>query len=919
MFSNILSGAAGFPVADLGDEISQSLRFRGSQTLTNTNISTSGTGNLWTLSLWVKYTDPSQHSTQIFKGDDGSNSQGFISLNTSGSTNLGEITFNFGTGGNGFVPKKKFRDPNAWYHFIIIYNGANQNINVWINGEAVTEDQYSGSTMSTGVIIDQVVFGKSGAKCYLADVHFIDGSAKAKTDFGKYQEDGVWVPKNYTGTYGTNGFHLDFADSSNPGNDVSGNNNDFTASGFDTSPVGLYSPGLTANSGGSIVSVGNAFDGVTAYAAYVSPTGIGMTFVPPKDIPFTTLEIFPSNNNMSATFDGTTTNTPTLQYTQVATNGTINSTTPLTINVGSGLNCNLNAIRINGTTILKDNTDNDVDYLDTPTSNFATYNSLATPTTASRAHNFQRANLGMSVAAASGIPLAASSQSIPANDANTYYCEVELISGNLAYAIGVGSSTESLNNYDPAGSGGTTKHITINNNGHVFNGSVLRTGAHSQTTASGVFSIIYNSSTRKVSFKVNGNTLTFSGAAAGDVDSDNAFSVPADWGDIIFIPTGYTTDKVFVNYGQMPFLYTPPTGAKKLQTNNLPEPTIKNGKEHFGVVTYTGNSSARSITGLEFQPDFVWIKCRNNTYNNNLFDSVRGATTVLYSDLPDKENSNAQTLTSFDTNGFSLGTNSGVNASASSETFVAWCWKAGGTAGLNEAGSINSQVSANTDAGFSIVSYFGNDTLGATVGHGLNSAPEFMLVKNREETAGRKWSVYHKYIDATAPEDKYLHLNTADSVADSVDRWNDTAPTSTVFSLGDSGESNATDEFIAYCWHSVKGFSKFGSYVGNGSFDGTLVYLGFKPALIILKSSSSAFDWQIYDSTRSPTNPALLTLRPNQPNSEVTSGNDLDILSNGFKARDNGSINNNSNSTYLYMAWAEHPFGGENAAPATAR
>jgi hypothetical protein len=370
------------------------------------------------------------------------------------------------------------------------------------------------------------------------------------------------------------------------------------------------------------------------------------------------------------------------------------------------------------------------------------------------------------------------------------------------------------------------------------------------------------------------------------------------------------------NFGQMPFLFEP-TGYQHVATNSLPEPTIKNGKDHFEAITWTGDGNDnRDITTTEsFQPDFVWIKRRGSTLDHGLFDSVRGGNKILYSNLTIAEDTSSVNIKQFNSDGFRLGTGAQVNAS--SETYVAWCWKAGGTAVSNSDGTITSNVSANTDAGFSIVSYTGNSTLGATIGHGLSSAPECIFTKNRDTSAD--WAVYHVAQDATAPQNKYMALNTNDSTATASDRWNNTAPTSSVFSVGDAVQTNGSNNMIAYCWHSVEGFSKFGSYTGNGNADGAFVYLGFKPALIILKSPTTAFDWQIYDSTRSPTNPALLTLNPNQAASEVTSGNDLDILSNGFKARDNGSINNNSGSTYLYMAFAENPFGGENQPPVTAR
>jgi len=307
---------------------------------------------------------------------------------------------------------------------------------------------------------------------------------------------------------------------------------------------------------------------------------------------------------------------------------------------------------------------------------------------------------------------------------------------------------------------------------------------------------------------------------------------------------------------------------------------------------------------------------RNGTQNHILFDSLRGAGKSL---RPDQDIAEITTRTNFAfaTNGFTFSAQD-AESYQQNDNYVAWCWKAGGTAVSNTNGTITSSVSANTQAGFSVVSYTGNQTNNATVGHGLSETPECIILKDRDTAVN--WIVYHKRVDSTNPEQFFLHLNSTDTRQDLGDVFNDVAPGSSVFTLGNSTQSNGnTKKYIAYCWHSVEGYSKFGSYTGNGSADGSFVYLGFKPAFILLKSPTGAFDWQLYDSTRSPNNPATLSLRPNLGNAEVTSGNDLDILANGFKCRDNGSPNNNSGSTYIYMAFAENPFGGENVPPATAR
>jgi hypothetical protein len=370
-----------------------------------------------------------------------------------------------------------------------------------------------------------------------------------------------------------------------------------------------------------------------------------------------------------------------------------------------------------------------------------------------------------------------------------------------------------------------------------------------------------------------------------------------------------------LNFGQRAFAYTPPTGFKALNTANLAAPTVKDGSEYFNTVLWTGNGSSQSITGVGFQPDLVWGKSRNNTYNNALEDSVRGVSRWLGSNSTLAETYVPGTeVTSFDTDGFSLGTGGIYNAS--STTYVGWNWKAGGAGGSsNTDGSITSTVSANPSAGFSIVSWTGNATAGATVGHGLGVAPAAILVKNRDDAAD--WKCYFSALGNT----KGLQLNKTSSVQIATELWNNTSPTSTVFSLGTNNSSNGNNNnMIAYCFSEVEGYSKFGSYTGNGSSDGPFVYCGFRPAWLMIKSSSNVTNWYVFDTARNEYNLANKSLFPNLANQENTGGNEeLDIVSNGFKMRNASSSFNINGYTYIFAAFAEHPFGGSGVSPATAR
>ena len=348
-------------------------------------------------------------------------------------------------------------------------------------------------------------------------------------------------------------------------------------------------------------------------------------------------------------------------------------------------------------------------------------------------------------------------------------------------------------------------------------------------------------------------------------------------------------------------------------TNGLDKPS-----DYFNTILWTGDGTAsQPQTGVGFQPDWVWIKTRSTTGGHNIFDSVRGATKILGSDNTNAESTNTDSLTSFDSDGFTLAGSGGT--SFSGRTYAGWSWLAGGTASSNTDGSITSSVSASTTSGFSIVSYTGTGA-NATVGHGLNSAPEMIIVKNRID-AGLNWVTGCEYYSGW---DYVIELNLTDAESNAGGAptvFTTTPPTSSVYSVGTAANSNGSgDGIIAYCFHSVKGYSKIGSYTGNGSTDGTFVYTGFKPAFVIFKKSSSANDWIMKDSVREPNNQMAFRLKPNSSNAEDSlSGGQMDFLSNGFKARVNDDAINASGGTYIYMAFASNPFVTSTGVPTTAR
>ena len=327
--------------------------------------------------------------------------------------------------------------------------------------------------------------------------------------------------------------------------------------------------------------------------------------------------------------------------------------------------------------------------------------------------------------------------------------------------------------------------------------------------------------------------------------------------------------------------------------------TIDNPELFFNTVLYTGNGGTQSITGVGFQPDWLFIKSRGSTGNGRIHDVVRGVDKQLYTSLTNAEYTYSPNtgVTSFDSDGFSLGSDIGQNTNT--ETYVAWNWLAGGTASSNSNGSITSSVSVNTTAGFSIVSYTGTGS-NATIGHGLGVAPSVIIVKPRNSSS-EGFAMYHKGIASDAETD-FIRWDETNAAADNANYWNDTAPTSTVFSIGTDSATNGTTNNIAYCFAEVKGYSKFGSYTGNGG--NQFIYTGFKPAFVIEKRSSNTSEWDVYDNKRNTFNSVTKVLKPNASDAEATYSG-LNFLSNGFEAL--GSLND-SGQTLIYLAFAETPF-----------
>ena len=349
--------------------------------------------------------------------------------------------------------------------------------------------------------------------------------------------------------------------------------------------------------------------------------------------------------------------------------------------------------------------------------------------------------------------------------------------------------------------------------------------------------------------------------------------------------------------------------------------TIDKSSSFTNPKIYTGTGSSNALTGVGFQPDLTWIKCRSTAENHRLFDAVRGVQKYLASNNDYIEATDSTTLTAFGADGFTVDTAQPVNGNT--KTYVSWNWKAGTTSGLSGGTITPDSYSFNTTSGFSILKYEGNASAGATIPHGLGVVPKMIIIKRIDGTG--QWAVYHG-ANTSAPETDYLYLNGNGATSDDNSMWNDTAPTSSVFSVGTSSSTNGSgNDYIAYCFAAIPGYSRFGLYYGNGvsNSDGSFIYTGFKPSFIMVKRTNGTKNWHIFDTARSTYNLTKADLEPNTDAVEDTSNDWLDIVSNGFKWRipsgdaDYGDVNGDGD-TYIYAAFGQ-PIVSNSGTPATAR
>jgi len=832
-----------------GHEISNSLRFDdGDSAKLVIDPTQDGDKQKWTWSGWVKRATLGLDYAVIFSGNNSSGHQ--TDIRFEGEDTIRLITATSALSMN-VITTRLFRDISSWYHIVVAIDTTQSTLTdrfkVYVNGVQETSFSATTCTQNHNCVINTASsvthnVGANGYNTsvssefdgYLAEVHFVDGTQYAASEFGE-TKDGVWIPKSPSVTYGTNGFHMKFdqtgtsANSSGIGADSSGNDHHFTVINLVASDIMPDSP--TSNwttlnpltQGSSDLTTEGNLKCANFFDSDLS--GRCATFYPDSGKWYWEVRV---QGVSTYPYIGITDQLLTNRYAGGASWGSYLSIAwrpnGAAVESGSGLG-----------TITKENIPS-----------FGNGNIL-------------------------GFALDAAARKLWVAEDNTW-----ADSGDPANGTGENASWTLTRNVTPFISGyqaqGDNTHFNF------------------------------------------GQDSTFSGAisAGGNADGNGI-------GD---------------------FAYAPPAGFLAMASPNLPDITIGPGQtsqadDYFNTVLYTGDgASSNAITGVGFQPDWVWLKSRSAATIHNLFDSLRG-TKLLQSAAGDAQQDNANYLTAYGTDGFTVGNSSNVNAS--SATFVSWNWKAGGTPsgdnsaannaeptagsakidGSNQSGAFSGspsiaikRLSASTTAGFSIVQWTGTGSAG-TIPHGLGAAPDFYVVKNLTDD-GTSWQAYHRGIASDAETD-YIYLNST-AAADDSDDWNDTAPTANVFSVKTHNQVNASgDEYLAYLFTSIEGYSKFGKYQGRANANGMFVFTGFRPAWLMIKNKDASGSWIIFDNTREGgvsniVNDHLMA----DTTADEGTDSDIDILSNGFKNR-RSSTSFNSAHEFIYLAFADQPFKFANA------
>jgi len=528
--------------------------------------------------------------------------------------------------------------------------------------------------------------------------------------------------------------------------------------------------------------------------------------------------------------------------------------------------------------------------LDTPTNNFATFNPIDFSGGVLSEGNLKQDSSGA----------CNTNGTFSITNHNTYFEIYVINASGGVLGIGAGSAEVGTALADLA------KIYGYSPNGNKYENST-GTAYGASYTAGDIIGVKYNSSTRQLEFLKNNVSQGVAFTVTDGFDylpqiHLNNTDIVLNFGQDSSFAGNKTAQSNTDGRGRGDFYYSPPTGFNALCTANLPDPAVI-PSEHFNIVTYSGTGSGHSITGVGFQPDFSWIKMKSWHDNHWLIDAVRGASKGLGSNLTSAENDDTSATSAFNSDGFAVGFRPIVNRSG--KTFVAWNWKANGSGSSNTDGSITSTVSANTDAGISIFTYTGNSEAGGTIGHGLGKVPSLMILKNRD--AVTNWLVYHEDVGAT----KFLALEETTAASTSSAVWNNTAPTSSVLTVGTS-PTTSSHEWLGFAFAEIEGYSKIGSYTGNGSTDGPFVHCGFRPSWLLWKPNDAGKDWVMIDKDRNVYNVIDNYLLANSSAAEGTLDL-IDFTSNGFKLRTASAGNNTSGTEVIFIAFAEYPFKYTNA------
>lgn len=697
-----------------------------------------------------------------------------------------------------------FRDPSAWYHCVwridVTQGTAADRSRFYVNGSAVTFDGSSlpaqdtdvvglgdATTQRIGILSHSTAASKYDG--YLAEFYCIDNASLDASSFGETNSDGVWVPKKFSGTFGTNGFFLEFGTDSALGDDTSGNSNDLTSSGLAAADQRVDTPTnnqITYNTLNNQQSGGTLTDGNLVYNGPSTRTLISLS------------ANIPTTGKYAVAF------TASVVSTNAGWNFGITKSTNSNFGDAAGSNEDVGA-------------PSDGIAMSPSSSDLALWDYVTTGEI---------------------------DPSLPITTSDEYWMAVDMATGKCFLGIYDDSATSMIWVAADAGV-----------DGNPVDGSNPTTTI---TDMIGSYEYVFAAAGSKGNADL---TLKRSTEVSGT------------------LPSGYT---YFENI------------------KDFPAPTIKDPSAQFQAELYTGNGTAigsggKAVTftgNSSLSPDLVWIKNRDTTDDHAVYDTTRGTTKQIEPNNNDAQTTETEGLTTFGSDGFTVGDLAQLNTNT--EDYVSWNWAEGAT------------------PGFDIVTWTGSG-VARTISHSLSAVPKMMIVKG---TAARDWMVYHVASNST-PEDYYLRLDTSAAAADEATIWNDTAPTSSVFSVGTGNGVNAdTETYVGYLFTNVEGFSKFGPYTGNNNADGTSVYCGFKPRFLIAKKIASG-NWMLSDTARNTYNPAATLLFPSTTDADTTGTDYIDFLSNGFKLRHTGGLN--AAVDYIFMAFAENPFGGSGVAPATAR